>query len=59
MNNLWTEDREEWSKRVDPYKDVPFAEDVPMQHWEKVGWSIIAGLLFGFVAFGGFLGFPW
>ena len=48
-----------WSQRSDPYKDVPFAEDVPMQQWEKVGWSIIAGLLFGFVAFGGLLGFPW
>ena len=55
----FTEDREEWSKRSDPYKDVPFAEDVPMQQWEKVGWSIIAGLLLGFVAFGGLLGFPW
>jgi hypothetical protein len=44
----------------DPHSNVPFNDTVPpMQQWEKVGWSIIAGLLFGFVAFGGFLGFPW
>jgi len=39
---------------------VPFADHVPpMQEWEVVSWSIIAGLLFGFVAFGGLLWFPW
>ena len=31
----------------DPHSNVPFADHVPpMQKWEVVAWSIIAGLLF-------------
>ena len=44
----------------DKHRNVPFVDPVPpMQLWEVVGWSIIAGLLFGFVAFGGLDGIPW
>ncbi len=44
----------------DPHSNVPFSDHVPpMQLWETVAWSIIAGLLFWFVAFGGLLGLHW
>ena len=44
----------------DPHRNVPFVDPVPpMQLWEVVFWSILAGLLFGFVAFGGLDGIPW
>ena len=44
----------------DPHSNIPFADMVPpMQKWEIYAWSCIAGLLLGFVAFGGLLGFPW
>jgi hypothetical protein len=46
MNNHQT-----WSQRSDPYKDVPFAEDVPMQKWEKIFWAFLVGFYIGLVCF--------
>ena len=44
----------------DPHRNIPFGDTVPpMQKWEVVAWSIIAGLLLGFVAFGGLIGLAW
>ena len=44
----------------DPHRNIPFGDTVPpMQKWEVVAWSIIAGLMLGFVAFGGLIGFAW
>ena len=44
----------------DPHSNIPFGDTVPpMQKWEFVAWSIIAGLLLGFIGFGGYFGFGW
>jgi len=44
----------------DPHSNVPFNDVVPpMQKWEFVAWSILAGLFLGFIGFGGYFGFGW
>jgi len=60
---------DQWIQRTlsqDPNPRIPFTHGPaspdtfpPMQPWEKIAWSMIAGLVFGIVAFGDLLGLPW
>lgn len=44
----------------DPAPHIGYGDEFPpMQHWEKVAWSMIVGFVGGFLVLGGYFGFPW
>lgn len=47
-------------RNTDPNPQVPFCDEFPpMQPWEFVAWSMIVGIVLGFIVFGGYFGYPW